>query len=152
MGWAVVAIFSIALHKKDLHILEDIQTYLGGIGKIRSPKENVYEFRVESYKQISKEIIPHFELYPLLTQKKGDYILFSNVIKKMINKEHKKKEGIAEIVSIKSSINKGLSLELHEAFPNNLPFPRPLIVTTRILHLRSRMIIWICIRWRMFQS
>ena len=52
----------------------------------------------------------------------------------MINKEHIKKEGIAEIVSIKSSINKGLSLELYEAFPNNLPFPRPLIETTRIQH------------------
>ena len=132
VGWVVVAIFSIALHKKDLHILEYIQTYFGGIGKIRILKENVYEFRVESYKQISKVIIPHFDLYPLLTQKKGDYILFSKVIQKMKDKEHMKKEGLSKIVSIKSSINKGLSPELYTAFPNNLPIPRPLVVSTII--------------------
>lgn len=50
----------------------------------------------------------------------------------MTGKEHITKEGLLKIVSIKSSINRGLSSELYAAFPNILPIPRPLVVDSAL--------------------
>jgi len=49
------------------------------------------------------------------------------VIELMENKEHLTIEGIRKIVTIKASINLGLSNGLKAAFPNIIPVSRPLI-------------------------
>jgi len=41
-------------------------------------------------------------------------------------------EGLQQIVNIKASINKGLSPELRQAFPNVKPVQRPTVQFTRI--------------------
>lgn len=41
-------------------------------------------YTVNSTKDINDVIIPHFEKYPLLTQKKADFILFKSAIVKNI--------------------------------------------------------------------
>ena len=74
-------------------------------------------FRVDSLKQISNVIIPHFDKYPPITQKLVDYLLFSNIINLMNNKEHLTLQGLEKIISIKASLNLGLSDELKGAFP-----------------------------------
>ena len=56
--------------------------------------------------------------YPLITKKHSDYLLFKQVVLLMANKEHSNLEGIRKVVSLKSSINLGLSAELKEAFPD----------------------------------
>lgn len=45
----------------------------------------------------------------------------------MNRKEHLTKEGLIKIVSIKASINKGLSKDLQTAFPNITPVLRPIV-------------------------
>jgi len=47
-------------------------------------------------------------------------------------KEHLTEEGLAKIVSIKASMNRGLSEELKVAFPNTLPVPRPVVENQEI--------------------
>jgi len=82
---------------------------------------------VSSLKDINNVIIPHFDKYTLLTQKLADYLLFKSVVQLMNNKEHLTSEGLIKIISIKASINKGLSPVLTEAFPSITPIDRPLV-------------------------
>lgn len=125
-GFVVEAYFSISLHKKDLAILQEIQSYFG-VGNIRKDVKDLVKFRVESTKDIINVIIPHFEKYPLVTQKLADYLLFKDVVNMMMNKEHLTKKGLDKIVSIKAAINLGLPTELQLYFPDIIPTFRPLV-------------------------
>lgn len=63
-------------------------------------------------------LITHLDKYPLITKKRIDYELWKRVIVLIKNKEHLTPEGLLKIVSIRSSINLGLSDELKVAFSN----------------------------------
>jgi hypothetical protein len=43
-------------------------------------------------------------------------------------KSHFKKEGLQEIINLRASMNRGLTLILKESFPNTLPVQRPSIL------------------------
>jgi hypothetical protein len=60
-------------------------------------------------------------------QKRADFYLFKIAVNIMNAKEHLTSEGLQKIVNIKASMNKGLSKELAEAFPNTVCLPRPLV-------------------------
>lgn len=65
---------------------------------------------------IINHILPHFFNYPLQSAKKLDYDLWVKCVKIMEDKKHLTKEGLQEIVHIKSQINKGLSADLSSIF------------------------------------
>ena len=90
------------------------------------------QLRLFSIEQITNLIIPHFDKYPLLTQKKADFELFKLAVEIMNQKGHLTPEGLQEIVNIKASMNKGLSNDLKEAFPHTEEFPRPLVEAQKI--------------------
>jgi len=46
----------------------------------------------------------------------------------LLNKEHLTQEGLDKVMSIKASLNKGLSPKEKVAFPNIVPVERPLLV------------------------
>lgn len=83
---------------------------------------------------ISNLIIPHFDKYPLATQKLGDYLLFRTVVEMMKAKEHLTESGVNKIVAMKASMNNGLSADLCAAFPNLKPVPRPLVENKKVPH------------------
>lgn len=64
---------------------------------------------VADQKQLMNVIIPHFDKYPLLTKKRADFILFKSIVKLILNKEHLTTEGLNKIISIRASMNYGLS-------------------------------------------
>jgi hypothetical protein len=70
--------------------LENIQRFFNGVGTIAKNGENKITLDVRSVKQISDEIIPHFDNYPLKTQtqKRGDFELFKRAVNLINNKEH----------------------------------------------------------------
>jgi hypothetical protein len=80
---------------------------------------------VANIKDLTNVIIPHFCKYPLLTQKKADFQLLEQLVELVNNKEHLTTEGIHKIISIRASINKGLSEKLKPYFSNILPATRP---------------------------
>ena len=45
-------------------------------------------FKVTSLKQILEKIIPHFDKYNLITQKRADYILFKQIVMLMEQGKH----------------------------------------------------------------
>ena len=120
--WRISAYFSIHIHIKDVLLLEQIHKTFG-VGKLRKNNENTVLFRVSDIQEL-QTIIDHFKNYPLVSAKYSDFLLFEqcfNIIKK---KEHLTIDGFKRILDIRASLNKGLSPELKEAFPNIQPVVR----------------------------
>lgn len=130
LGWRIIPSFSIELHGKDLALLKQVQSFFA-VGSIRvRTKNGCVVYSVYSLEALTNIIIPHFNKYPLLTQKRADFYLFKSVIELMNKKEHLTMEGLHKIVSIRASLNKGLTEELKTAFrPGGkeiIPLKRPL--------------------------
>ena len=121
--WRVLPVFIIKLHKKDLSILEDIKKTLH-IGKIRRSGENCVQYVVESFKEL-QVIVNHFDNYPLVTAKVSDFLLFKQCFEMIKNGQHLTEEGLLKIVTLKSSLNWGISDKLTKAFPVVIPVNRP---------------------------
>lgn len=62
IGWEVKVSFQINIHKKDLFLLVQIQSYFG-VGSISRQGEFTYQYRVQSIKDMAS-IIKHFYIYP----------------------------------------------------------------------------------------
>ena len=120
--WRVLPVFIIKLHNKDLSILEDIKKTLH-IGKIRKSGENCVQYVVESFKEL-QVIVNHFDKYPLVTAKVTDFLLFKQCFEMIKNGEHLTEEGFLKIVTLKSSLNWGISDKLTKAFPVVIPVNR----------------------------
>ena len=127
--------FKIGLHKRDLSLLLQLQQYLGGIGSIHTyPTRDIAIYSIDSNKDLAK-LIDHFEKFPLLTQKKADFILFKQAIKLINNKSHLSIEGLHQIINIKASMNLGLSESLKNEFYDlslSAAVERPVIKTEKI--------------------
>lgn len=113
--------FQIHLHKKDLALLEQIQSYFK-FGKIYNKPLSVSY--LVTYVDDLQLIIDHFDTHTLLTQKGADFELFKQAFILIKNKEHLTDEGLEKIVAIKSSINKRLSDSLKDSFPGIVPVER----------------------------
>nr|ATI20257.1 LAGLIDADG endonuclease [Juglanconis oblonga]ATI20411.1 LAGLIDADG endonuclease [Juglanconis oblonga] len=115
-GWRIKPVFAIGLHKKDLELLKNIQSYLG-VGKIHIHSKNSIQYRVDSIKEL-QVIINHFDNFPLVTVKRIDFLLFKKAFNIILLKEHLSQKGLLNLVGIKASLNLGLNTSLIEAFPN----------------------------------
>lgn len=73
-------------------------------------------YSVSSIKDLVKIIIPHFLKYPLLTQKGADFLLFKQIVEIMDNRGHLTLEGFYKIITIKASMNLGLSESLKSEY------------------------------------
>ena len=113
---------------KDKLLLEKIRNFFDKIGNITVRKNGSVEYVVSSIKDL-EIVINHFDNYPLITHKWSDFQLFKWTFELIKQKQHLVKEGLYKILSLKASLNKGLSDELNTAFPNIVPFARPKVIT-----------------------
>lgn len=114
----------IKLHVKDFPVLLGIQHSLGNIGTVDN-SQSACTFRVRKLKEII-ELIKIFDKYPLISRKKGDYLLFKQIVSIIQLKEHLTTKGLQRIINIKATLNFGLSKELQLMFPETIPVARPL--------------------------
>jgi len=126
-GWSVETKFSFCLHKKDRMVLDLIQSFFGGVGSITYASKDTLHYRIASLQDLIHVVLPHFDKYPLNSQKRADYFLFKEIVLLIRNKEHLTIEGIQKIVNLRASINLGGSESLKEAFPNTVPVERPIV-------------------------
>jgi len=96
------------------------------VGNINKDREDSIQFTVKSLKDLPV-IIDHFSKYPLLTQKRADYVLFKRVVDLMKRREHLTPEGLKKIVSLRAAMNNGLSEKQKAAFPEVTPEKRLII-------------------------
>jgi LAGLIDADG endonuclease len=132
-GWRVQAKFQIGLNYRDLDLLLQIQQFFGGIGSI-GKSGNIAFYSISSIKDLTNIIIPHFELFPLLTQKRADFLLFKQIVEKIKIKDHLTKEGLLQIINIKASMNLGISDNIKDNFNNIIPVERPIINNDNIFN------------------
>lgn len=133
-GWGVTPQFRINLHIRDTLLLRKIHSFFG-IGTVYVWEDkNTATYMIQSLRDITNVIIPHFDKYPLITQKKADFILFKQGVELLNLKVHNEIEGIHRVLSIKASMNRGgLSDLLKNNFPTVLPVLRPTVNFESIL-------------------
>ena len=111
-------------------MLENIQKFLG-VGKIYKLRQDYIHYSVNLMNDL-EVLLNHLDKFPLLTQKYGDYKLFKQAYKLVLNKEHLTPQGLRKIVAIKASLNLGLSDLLKISFPDIIPVARSLIPAPQI--------------------
>jgi len=131
-NWEVRAQFTIGLHSRDINLLLQLQEFFGCGIIFKNKTQSKISYQVQSIKDLTNKIMPHFDKYPLLTQKAADFLLFKNVIKLMNNQAHLTAEGLQEIINLRASMNLGLSDLQKSAFPNFHLAVRPVINTNKI--------------------
>ena len=124
-GWGVSASFTLHLHVKDLPLLYAIQKFFG-VGRVHATANGRSAcFTVSRIKDIISVIIPHFNLYPLQSSKSIDFLLWTQCVDLLINKEHLTESGLNKIIGIKHAINKGIVEDLKLKFKSVEPTVRP---------------------------
>jgi hypothetical protein len=91
-------------------------------------------YRVTSVKEILGVLIPHFDKYPLRTQKAADCSIFKEIVTIMDRNGHLTVEGLQTILNLRASLNLGLSEALKAAFPNTIPVARSLVLKPEVPH------------------
>jgi len=118
LKWRITPAFQIGLHVKDIDLLLQIKSYFNNVGKICRNKNNSINYQIRDINSIITILIPHFDKYPLLTQKQADYILFKEIIKLIKDHEHLTDEGMNKILNLKASLNNGVSDNILSHFPD----------------------------------
>jgi hypothetical protein len=133
MGWRVRSYFEIGLNLKDKDLLYQLQDFFGGIGTFRIDNTNdAIKYSVADLNDLQSVIIPHFNKFPLLTQKRADFLLFEQIIELMKNGAHLSDEGLRKIINIKASMNLGINDNIKSNFVDISPVDRPVINTENI--------------------
>lgn len=125
LGYSISVAFEIALQASDKHILVKLKDYFG-VGGIYKHCCNMFRYKVSSIKDIRNVIIPHFDKFNLLTQKRADFYIFKRIIT-ILSKGPLSPADLQEVVNLKAVLNLGLSSALKAAFPNTVISSRPVI-------------------------
>jgi hypothetical protein len=92
-----------------------------GIGYITTSKTNVSLY-VTSLSDMVNVLFPIFDEHPLRYGKFKSYLMFKEVVNKMLNKEHLKLEGLLEILDVYYFMNKETSTRTAETKQKVLDF------------------------------
>lgn len=130
--WRVTPSFELGLHVKDLDLLLQIKSFFDNTGKITFYKNSV-NYQIRDISSIMGVIVPHFDNYPLITQKHSDYILFKEAAKLYQDNEHLNKEGLNKILNFKASLNKGIPESILPYFPFIQEVPRVKVVLPKLI-------------------
>ncbi len=88
LKWQVLPKFIIGLHSRDEDLLKNIKLYFNYGNIFRSKSKESITFIVCDMNSINNILIPHFDKYPLITQKLKDYLYWKDIIRLMNKKEH----------------------------------------------------------------
>lgn len=92
-------------YKSQTHILNRIESYFK-CGSIRKYKRyGIMKYEVQKLSNLCDIIIPHFEKYPLLTQKKEDFTKFKEICLMMRSNHHRNEQGLKQIIDLACDMN-----------------------------------------------
>jgi hypothetical protein len=104
-GYRVKLRFNICQHLRDKSLLECINSYLN-CGNVLETSRGEINFDVHKFSENYEIISPFFSRYPILGVKALDFQDWKSVAEIIKSKGHLTKEGIEEIIKIKSNMNK----------------------------------------------
>jgi len=111
IGWTIEPSFNITLHKRELELLNAIQTFFG-VGSVKITDKTA-QFRVRSRLDL-KVIISHFNDYPLQTTKFINFLYFCEILNLLNDKVHTNTIGFLQLASLINKLNRPLSESLLE--------------------------------------
>jgi hypothetical protein len=98
-------VFQIAQHTRDEQLMKSLTKYLN-CGNVYKRESSIY-FIVVKHSDVIEKIVPFFEQYKINGVKLLDFHDFKAVTELMKNKEHLTREGLDQILKIKTSMNRG---------------------------------------------
>lgn len=106
MGWQVAPTFNVS--QKELYILAQFKQLLG-CGRLQSRPDGVYYYVVSNPLSLTERVIPFFERFPFLSQrKKKNFAIFKQIIDLMMLKEHLTTVGLQRITELREQLNEGI--------------------------------------------
>lgn len=129
IGWSIKLVYSVHLHCKDADVLYLLQRYFG-FGNVSIQGDSVI-FQVSKLSDLEC-IIDHFDKYPLKSKKYADYLLFKQAFAIVKDKLHTTEVGLHKLLSIRASLNKGLSDRLKTDFPDVTPILKPEVAKVKL--------------------
>ena len=106
-GFQVSLRFSITQHLRDQLLLENLVKFFGCGYYQPNIAKNHGDFIVTKLSDLNDIILPFFDKYKIIGEKSRDFEDFKKVAELMNNKAHLSEQGLAQIMSIKSNMNKG---------------------------------------------
>lgn len=105
VGWETKPSFSVSQNEDRAQILFLIQEILN-CGHIRRDYgDKTLKYEVRSLDELLQKVIPHFEKYPLLSNKQSDVENFKQVCFLMKRGLHKEKSGLIKIINLAFQMN-----------------------------------------------
>ena len=110
-GYQAFHEFAVTQGEKSLNSLEQLRDYFA-VGNLYlnkrydNHKEHLYRYVVRKRDDLLEVIIPFFQQYPMKTAKQGDFEKFAQCVRLMSEDRHLEHDGLAEIASIASSMNR----------------------------------------------
>jgi hypothetical protein len=104
-GYQILPEFRIVQHKKDIQVLYALKIFFK-CGVVRINHDDRYELRIRSIEHINLNVIPHFDQYQLVTQKKFDFVKFKEIITIINQKQHLSIDGVKKVIKIACRMNR----------------------------------------------
>ena len=105
VGWEVRPSISVSQNADRSEVLELTAGYFG-CGSIRAdPSDSTLKWETRRLHDLIVKVLPHFELYPLLSGKQNDVELLATVCRMMIDKHHLRGAGLLKIAEIANLMN-----------------------------------------------
>jgi hypothetical protein len=105
-GFQVLPEFTVVQHKRDIQVLYALKKFFG-CGVVRTNHGDRMAYRVSGVKHLNEMIIPFFEKHSLKTKKNVDFRKFRKILLLIKRGQHLESDGINEIRTIASKMNKG---------------------------------------------
>ena len=105
MGWQVDMTFNVS--QKERHILAYFKRYLG-CGRFQSRPDGVFYFVVSNQRSIQERVIPFFDEFPFLSQRKqSNFAIFKKIAAIIAKQEHLTTQGFEQIMHLRERLNEG---------------------------------------------
>src|SRR3989339_57021 len=105
MGWEVKPSFSVGQNYDRREVLDLMKEYFKCGFMRRDYSDKTLKYEVRSLEELIKKIIPHFEKYPLLSEKNKDFEFFKKACFLMQKEMHKNKAGLLKIMNFAFQMN-----------------------------------------------
>lgn len=106
-GWEIRPSFSISQNGDRAEVLQIFHERFG-CGTIRPDRsDKTLKYETRCINDLVERVLPHFERYPLLSGKRGDFERFALICRMMYADEHLTQEGFERIVQLASRVNNG---------------------------------------------
>ena len=110
LKWQIVPEFHVSQHAASRNVL-DLMCHAFDCGYVKpnhrlNSKDETFVFVVRSRLDLANKVIPFFREYSLRTSKKDDFEIFSKIVSRMQEGEHKNRNGLIELLKMAFSMNR----------------------------------------------